>query len=274
MSAAPLQIDYYGVVSTSQDVNMLKIAQDLFYTQLNSIDNLSISDRRPDTSTVSKTPPDLSMYSSRALFYAEITETKTNDSETTWNCVFNMATPSDGKIYSSTKFYNSYYKMLTSAKETIEDLVAPLKARFSAQDSVKDTFPGISSTGTASAQTGIEAESLSGTWGGEPYADKIVILRGGRGFIIFKNGATMNISVSVSGNQVVVRQTGKSNASFFPELSRETALTAAASAPPIEWNFTVQDSSTLTGTKSTLVKTNSDPESAALGTENVTWTRH
>lgn len=274
VSAAPLQIDYYGVVSTSQDVNMLKIAQDLFYTQLNSIDNLSISDRRPDTSTVSKTPPDLSMYSSRALFYAEITETKTNDSETTWNCVFNMATPSDGKIYSSTKFYNSYYKMLTSAKETIEDLVAPLKARFSAQDSAKDTFPGISSTGTASAQTGIEAESLAGTWGGEPYADKIVILRGGRGFIIFKNGATMNISVSVSGNQVVVRQTGKSNASFFPELSRETALTAAASAPPIEWNFTVQDSSTLTGTKSTLVKINSNPESAALGTENVTWTRH
>ncbi len=272
--AAPLQIDYYGVVSTSQDVNMLKIAQDLFYTQLNSIDNLSISDRRPDTSTVSKTPPDLSMYSSRALFYAEITETKTNDSETTWNCVFNMATPSDGKIYSSTKFYNSYYKMLTSAKETIEDLVAPLKARFLAQDSTKDTFPSLSSTGTASAQTGIEAESLAGTWGGEPYADKIVILRGGRGFIIFKNGATMNISVRVSGSQVVVKQTGKSNASFFPELSRETALTAAASAPPVEWNFTVQDSSTLTGTKSTLVKTNSDPESAALGTENVTWTRH
>lgn len=273
--AAPLQIDYYGVVSTAQDTNMLKMAQDLFYTQLNSIDNLSISDRRPDTSTVSTTPPDLALYSSRALFYAEITETKKSETETTWNCVFNMATPSDGKIYSSTKFYSSYYKMLTTAKETIEDLVAPLRAKLSDQVSQEESYSEQKnlppSYGTD--QNGFSAESLSGTWSGEPYTDKIVILRGGRGFIIFKNGATMNISVRVSGKQVLVKQAGKANASFFPELSRETALAAAASAPPIEWSLTIQDSATLTGTKKTLVKTNSEPESVSVGTENVTWTK-
>ena len=40
--AVPLQVDYYGVVTSSADTSMLKMAQDVFFTQLNSIDNLSV----------------------------------------------------------------------------------------------------------------------------------------------------------------------------------------------------------------------------------------
>ena len=102
----------------------------------------------------------------------------------------------------------------------------------------------------------VSTDSIAGTWGGEDYIDKIVILRGGRGFIIYKNGATMNISVSVADKEVTVTQAGKSNASFFPELPREAALLAATDAPPLSWKLTVQNSSTLTGTKTTLVESN------------------
>ena len=81
----------------------------------------------------------------------------------------------------------------------------------------------------------ISTENLSGTWSGEENIDKIVILRGGRGFVIFKNGASMNITVENKDNQIVITQKGRSNASFYPELERNTALNAALSADPIEW---------------------------------------
>ena len=35
-------------------------------------------------------------------------------------------------------------------------------------------------------------ETLAGTWTGEALVDKVIILRGGNGFVIFKNGASMN----------------------------------------------------------------------------------
>ena len=100
---------------------------------------------------------------------------------------------------------------------------------------------------------------LSGIWSGEPFTDKIVILRGGRDFIIFKNGATMNISVSAEensehGSLIKIRQIGKPNASFYPELPREIALSVAPNASPIEWNFTMNDENALSGTKTTLLQ--------------------
>ena len=66
-------------------------------------------------------------------------------------------------------------------------------------------------------------DTLAGTWTGDTLIDKIVILRGGKGFVIFKNGASMNIVISINGSSVTVIQKGRSNASFYPELSRELA---------------------------------------------------
>ena len=51
--ADQLKIEYYGVVSTSSDSNMIKMAQDIFLTQLKSIDYISVEDKRPDSGKLS-----------------------------------------------------------------------------------------------------------------------------------------------------------------------------------------------------------------------------
>lgn len=113
-------------------------------------------------------------------------------------------------------------------------------------------------------------ENLSGTWSGEDYIDKIVILRGGRGFVIFNNGASMTISVKLSGADVIITQNGRSNASFYPDLPRQNALTAALEAEPIEWKLTFADNNTLTGSKKT-IKANG--ETFEYNTIKVKWNR-
>ena len=106
------------------------------------------------------------------------------------------------------------------------------------------------------SQKTVSLESLSGTWKGDENIDKIVILRGGRGFVIFNNGASMNILIKnspTSPNQILVTQNSKSNASFFPELPRNIALQAAVHAQPIQWILNILDENTLQGVKQTLL---------------------
>ena len=206
ISAAPLQIDYYGVVTSSSDLNMSKMAQDIFYTQLNSIDNLKILDKRPDVGSASRSLPDTSSSgSSKVVFYAEISEERIDESNVIWNCRFNAKTPFDGKIYSKQDKYDSYYKILTNAKTSIEELLFPLR-QIAAK--VPEEAPISANPGAS-----FSLESLAGTWSGEPHTDTIVILRGGRGFIIYKNGATMNISLSIVNGkdgkkEILIRQVG------------------------------------------------------------------
>lgn len=248
------------------------MAQDIFFTQLNAIDNLKVMDKRPDIGSVSTKIPDTSSSgNSKVIFYAEILEEKTISDNITWKCRFNAKTQSDGKIYSKQENYDSYYKILVNAKTSIEELLSPLKQQvIHLSESEAETL--------SSKKVTIDLESLSGTWGGEPFTDKIVILRGGRGFIIYKNGATMNISVSLeydanNNQEIKIKQVGKSNASFYPALSRETALTAAANAQPIEWHLKTAGDGRLEGTKNTLIKSNSVPETVENGTEKVLWTK-
>ena len=250
--ASPLQIEYYGVVSSSSDINMLKMAQDFFYTQLNAIDRISVSDKRTDTSAVLTSIPDTSALPIHKLaFFVEINEDRKNETTVFWNCRYYAKFSESGEIAKREKVYDSYYKMLTNAKETIEDFLAPYMAKNERQQDAA----GSGTEGTFPDK--ISLENLSGTWTGEPFTDKIVILRGGRGFIIFKNGATMNISVSLqetdTGSQVKIKQAGKTNASFLPELPRELALKAAPTADPVEWKLFVKSADTLSGTKKTLI---------------------
>ena len=99
-------------------------------------------------------------------------------------------------------------------------------------------------------------------------------MRGGRGFVIFKNGASMNITVEIKssggGQNIIITQNGKANASFFTDLPRELALKEAVNAQPIKWVFQALDDNTLNGIKNTLVL---DGTTAASGTINVTWKR-
>jgi len=268
-TAAPFTVDYYGVVSHSSDTSILKMAQDIFLTQLKSIDQLRVDDRRPDITQTMSSAPEITE-NAHVVFYAEINEMSAGAANVEWQCTFN-AIGTDGKTYSKTEHYDSYYKILVSAKPAIEDVLNQLPKS-------TDSLP--TAVMHNAAPVAMKAESLAGTWSGEPYTDKIVLLRGGRGFVIFKNGATMNIALKVlntdkNGNisEVEVTQVGKPNASFFPSLPRETALASAASAKPIKWNLQVTADGTLSGTKNTLVPSTDSPSGAIEGTENSIWTK-
>ena len=266
-----LLVDYYGVVSASSDRNMLKMAQDVFFTQLKSIDGITVDDKRPDLSKASVSLPEFASTNAKVFFYAEITDGKNESGQTIWNCRFNAVTQADGITHSATETYESYYKILVGAKTAIEKVLSDLKSP--APEFISANKANIA----ADFSTGVDIESLAGTWSGEPYADKIIILRGGRGFVIFKNGATMNIKISVKkmtiagrSTNLEIAQVGKSNASFFPELPREQALACAANASPITWNFSLTSADTLEGIKNTVIATNDGTEQ---GTVNSSWTR-
>lgn len=264
LPALPLNVDYYGVVSQSSNTNILKMAQDIFLTQLNSIDQIHVSDKRPDAAKTLAAAPAISD-GNHIAFYAEIAETVADGATAEWNCTFN-AVAADGKSYGKTETYDSYYKILVGAKSAIEDVLNQIP-----QENAQPPA-------AAPSSAAMKPESLAGTWSGEPYTDKIVLLRGGRGFVIFKNGASMNVSVTVQetdarGNvsHVEVRQVGKPNASFYPALPRETALASAADAEPIVWHFTVTADGALSGTKTTLVPSADSATGAAAGTESALW---
>lgn len=264
LPALPLNVDYYGVVSQSSNTNILKMAQDIFLTQLNAIDQIRVNDKRPDAAKTLAAAPAVSE-GNHIAFYAEIAESVTESAAAAWNCTFNAV--ADGKTYGKTETYDSYYKILVGAKSAIEDVLNQIPQENAPQPAA-----------APSLAAAMKPESLAGTWSGEPYTDKIVLLRGGRGFVIFKNGASMNVSVTVQetderGNvsHVEVRQVGKPNASFYPALPRETALASAADAQPIVWRFTVTADGALSGTKTTLVPSADSATGAAEGTESIQW---
>ena len=117
-------------------------------------------------------------------------------------------------------------------------------------------------------------ESIAGTWKGEEYIAKIIILRGGRGFIIYKNGASMNVTVNViNRDKILITQAGSANASFFPDLPRKIALDNATSALPIEWTLSLRDTQTMIGEKKTLINDPNSASGATEGTVSVTWTK-
>ena len=269
--AEDLSVDYYGVVSSSSDSNMLKMAQDVFFTQLKSIDGIKVDDRRPDLSKTSLSIPEFLKTNAEVYFYAEISEQKSDSGQTVWNCRFNAVTSEDKITHSVTENYESYYKILVGAKNEIEKVLSDLK-------SPTQSFEGSNKKNLSQDfKAGVDIESLAGTWQGEPYCDKIIILRGGRGFVIFKNGATMNIKISVKKatfggktTNLEFSQVGKPNASYFPELPREKALECAAKAAPITWNFALTSADTLEGIKNTVIQKGDGFET---GTINSVWTR-
>ena len=107
----------------------------------------------------------------------------------------------------------------------------------------------------------------------QDHIEKILILRGGRGFVIFENGASMNVSVEEAGSSVKITQTSRPNASFFPELPRALALKNAAQSQPVEWNLTLTEDGSLKGSKTTLVESRSSDTGVSRGTVDVEWKR-
>lgn len=267
ISAQSYSIDYYGIVSTEIDANMSKMTSDLYYTQLSEINNFSVADKRSAPSLNER--PDASIFSDdRLSFFTYITKDNASDK---WITTYYVVDKSRNEEHSKKKIYDSFYKILMEPKDVLKNTIKQLIENDISSTSIASSTQKPSETrGSSLAST----EELSGTWGGEDNINKIVIMRGGRGFVIFNNGASMNITVELSGSdgnkQVVITQKANSNASFFPELNRTVALSAAVSAKPIKWTLALTDTNTLKGTKNTLLP---DGDSYKEGSINVTWTR-
>lgn len=268
LSAQSYFIDYYGIVSTEIDENMSKMTSDLYYTQLTEINNFTITDKR--TSPNLKNRPDISAFSESALAFFTLI-TKDSDSDK-WITTYYVIDKANNEEHSKQKKFDSFYKILMEPKDvlrqTIKQLIENDTSAKTLTSQASPEAPDLTTTDISST------EELSGTWTGEDNIRKIVIMRGGRGFVIFKNGATMNIIVELSGDesnkQVLITQKGHSNASFYPELQRSAALTAAVSAEPIKWTLTLINGNTLKGIKETLLP---EGNSYKQGTVSVIWTR-
>ena len=260
--AQKYSIDYFGIVASGVDDNMSKMTSDLYYTQLCEINSYTVQDKRNGV-RMEHSPQTDEFEEGKISLYAVITK-KENSSK--WISTITLYDSSKGTTLSEAKEYDSFYKILMEPKSTLQDTITSL---LSGNGNVVTNQGG--SKGNSTIQS---TEFLSGTWGGEDTIDKIVIMRGGRGFVIFKNGSSMNITVEIkstgAAQSIIITQNGKANASFFPELPREIALKEAVNAEPIKWVLTLSDDDTLTGTKSTLILNDG---TAKTGTMNVTWKR-
>ena len=120
-----------------------------------------------------------------------------------------------------------------------------------------------------------DLESLAGTWKGEPLTDKVILLRGGKGFVVYKNGATMNVNffpskTDDSGNILSLRvnQVSAVNPAFYPDIPKESVLAALKKNPDakIFWNFEPSSVNVLSGAKSTLVPSGGGAKFASVKT--------
>jgi len=257
LMANPINVVFYGPVSNSQDLSTTKLTSDLFFSQLESLSEYIITDKRDitwqDSFANDVTEPNT------LLFYVQIKEI-----EQGWECTLTAIDSITKKSVSKTHSYDGYYRILMEAKSSLQSLLndyleLDIKQPTTQKSQEKSNF-----------STKLTLDNLSGTWQGDNLISKIVILRGGRGFVIYKNGASMNIQVSIEENTVYAQQTSRANASFFPDLPREIALVVAGNAEPIQWTLTLFDENTLIGEKRTLMPVENKAE---LMTVEVTWKR-
>lgn len=240
------------------------MTSDLYYTQLSEIQELTVSDTRTENCMEQK--PDFSeLNSSNLIFYSEITKSEKSEK---WITTIHIFNPNTGIDKSKQSEYDSFYKILMESKNTLKETINNLLDRNEAQTVASDSFIPSSIASITST------EALAGTWGGENFVDKIIIMKGGRGFVIFNNGASMNILVEIDNSaenqKILISQRGRTNASFYPNLPRNIAVNAALEAEPLEWYFNLSDNNTLSGTKKALVQ---NGESFSYITENVQWNR-
>ena len=266
LTAQSYSIDYYGIVSNEIDSNMSKMTSDLYYTQLSEINNFSVEDKR--TTPCLSERPDAQEFSETSLsFFTVITKEEKSDK---WITTYWVVDKNKNEEHSKKKTYDSFYKILMEPKDVLKETIKQLIENDSGTKGITSSNSDMPFTSGAVITS---TEELSGTWGGEDNINKIVIMRGGRGFVIFNNGASMNITVELSDSErknVIVTQKGRSNASFYPDLQRTAALNAAVSADPIKWTLTLVDENTLKGTKDTLLP---DGDGYKAGSLSVTWSR-
>lgn len=253
--AAKRETVFFGITTDSSDTSTISLTEKLFFKQFEALDDYKLEDRR-DTPWKDSF---LSDYAGKdvLLFAIDI-----RDKNTFWLVTLNIHDMKNNTRAEFQAEYEDYYKILMDSKNAIDTLLSSLKTGSSS--SAAETSAPVLVT--------LSMDNIAGTWSGESVLDKIVLLKSGRGFVVFRNGASMTIELSIIGNQLLVTQTSSANPSYFPDLPQNVAQSAAATAKPITWNFSMIDQNTLTGTKTTLHLANSG-KSAYPGTTQVTWKR-
>ncbi len=177
-------IEFYGTKSSSADVEMIGMTTDLYFNQLQNTRGYSIIDKR-DTNydNIIKTKKGIS-------FYAQIEQDEEDSG--LWTCTLHAVNGQNNKESSIEKCYESYYKILLDAKSSINSLLTQLSG--SPSDIDKNT------------NEPLNIQDLYGTWDAENSVNKIVIMQNSKGFVIYDNGSSMNVSVTIDGSNVTVRQ--------------------------------------------------------------------
>lgn len=270
---------YYGVVTNVNDTNMLNITQDLFAAQIRSIDYVSLIDKRNDAiknsyeavsaDTEGKTffgivQKKNELQEDSIIFYTRIYRSQSDEK---WECTFFAKNIQNETVASKTRSYDSYYKILSDAKLLIQNVLSEACGNISPQAAPPQAI-------TEEKPQSLNVENIAGTWSGESDISKIILMRSGRGFIVFTNGATMNITVSLLGDggrqRLRIVQQDKFNASYYPDIDRKTILAYADGASPIEWNLALTPKGTLEGKKKTLSASTGKVEPANI---DVVWTK-
>lgn len=261
VSLSALPVDFYAAVSASKDTNMIRMTENLYFQQLSNLEGYTVSDKRPEEWKKKESEED---EIEKIVFFAEIQESPDTAG---WICILNAINQKSGERKTLVKIYDSYYKILLDAKLSLQSLLSSFGMEEEAQNETKESVAG-----QEKSEKTASIEDIAGNWTGEPYIEKIVILRGGKGFVIYKNGASMTIQVSISGSSVHIQQVGRPNASYYPELPRDIALSVARTASPIEWELSLTDEDTLSGIKSTLEPSNNSSGAEQANIE-VVWQR-
>jgi len=257
---------------------MKTITQDLFLAQIRSIENINVIDSSDKDFSKQELSDDDSFDYFQSLpstkssvdsvtisFFAIIKKEIGSD---TWHCIVSARNENNSKKETISKDYDSYYKILTDSKNSISDLIAISLGN-------KTTTVDVASSQVTTNDTeNISLDNIVGTWVGEPTIMKVLIMRSGRGFVIFSNGASMNIQIDVlrttnSKFTVKIMQMNKFNASFYPDVQRQKVLDFASTATPIEWTLSLSKDGMLNGTKKTLVEDESGSIKETL--VNVSW---
>lgn len=277
------EIDFYGIVSSDIDENMIKMTEDLYINQLRDFSS-NVQDFRYQKDKAHKiidsiTNAILPETKTPEISFA-VSINKTGDALSKWECKVYLQCTEDDKILTLSREYDSYYKILMESKHEVSAMLESFISK------TNDNLASTSKKSDADVSKPIQpnprvsqtndALDIFGTWTGEAGISKAVIMRGGRGFVIFRDGAAMNVLVSVDENDdkktVNVKQSGNSNASYFTEIKRSDALENAKYAEPIEWNLCLVSENMLIGKKKTLLE-DTNTGKIKNGTIDVEWVR-
>lgn len=261
-------LHFFGIIIPPTLENQKNISENLFSAHLRIIPELNFYDNtKPGIESLSKDKTenntiisyfdliDTSSFSKDQIsigLFAKITKLDEENLE----CTLYTKNFSTNKTSELKENFKSYYKLLTDIKNSINTILKNTVdfEITTIQSTKKHSFPKID-------EVAMTVEGVSGTWTGEKDITKIILMRSGRGFVIFSNGASMSITVNIEVNErnhkiLKITQQGNFNASFYPNIPRQKALEYSQKASPIQWNFILTESGNLEGFKYSLTLDN------------------